>query len=207
MAKIDRLWTQLRTALIGLALSGGAGVAIALTIPVAPTTPAPRAAPVAAAMTAVPVPADPYAVRGVLTLDGPLAHGAYAWDDSNVADGPVFVTIDLKAETLSVFRGGYEIGVAAILFGTDAKPTPLGQHAVRWKKARHVSSLYDAPMPYTLNLTGDGVAIHGSDVDWGAATHGCIGVPVEFARLLFAQVKVGDPVIVTSGKMMALPAA
>ncbi len=40
-------------------------------------------------------------------------------------------------------------------------------------------------MPYMLRLTGDGVAIHDSKVEWGYATHGCIGVPVAFAKALF----------------------
>lgn len=51
-------------------------------------------------------------------------------------------------------------------------------------------------MPYTLQLTNDGVSIHGSTVRWGAATHGCIGVPLEFARRLFNQAKVGDEVTI-----------
>ena len=53
-----------------------------------------------------------------------------------------------------------------------------------------------APMPFTLRLTADGVAIHGSDVRERFATHGCIGVPLEFARRLFEQAHVGDEVFV-----------
>jgi lipoprotein-anchoring transpeptidase ErfK/SrfK len=33
-----------------------------------------------------------------------------------------------------------------------------------------------------------------------AATHGCIGLPKEFAELLFGQVRVGDQVVIWSGK-------
>jgi lipoprotein-anchoring transpeptidase ErfK/SrfK len=61
-----------------------------------------------------------------------------------------------------------------------------------------------------LRLTNDGVSIHGSEVEWAAATHGCIGVPTKFAALLFAQAKLGDRVIITNGKMLLdgqLPAA
>ena len=81
---------------------------------------------------------------------------------------------------------------------------PLGRFPVLEKDADHVSNLYDAPMPYMLRLTGDGVAIHGSTVEWGLATHGCIGVPVEFARLLFGAVGKGDLVIVTKGELLKL---
>jgi lipoprotein-anchoring transpeptidase ErfK/SrfK len=51
-------------------------------------------------------------------------------------------------------------------------------------------------MPFTLNLTEDGVAIHGSDVRRGMATHGCIGLPLEFAELLFREVSKGDEVVI-----------
>jgi lipoprotein-anchoring transpeptidase ErfK/SrfK len=55
-----------------------------------------------------------------------------------------------------------------------------------------------------LRLTNDGVAIHGSDVRFGYATHGCVGVPTAFARKLFEATKIGDRVIVTNGKTMML---
>jgi lipoprotein-anchoring transpeptidase ErfK/SrfK len=54
-------------------------------------------------------------------------------------------------------------------------------------------------MPYTLRLTPDGVSIHGSNVRWGFATHGCVGVPTAFAAKLFDAVKKGDEVLIISG--------
>jgi lipoprotein-anchoring transpeptidase ErfK/SrfK len=143
-------------------------------------------------------------VRRVLQIDEPFVHGFYAWDDEGVPDGPLIITVDLKAESLSVFRGGYEIGAAAILFGADEKPTPTGVFPITQKSKDHVSNLYGSPMPYMLRMTNDGISIHGSEVEWGYATHGCIGVPTAFAKLLFAQVKLGDRVIVTDGKMLQL---
>lgn len=155
------------------------------------------------ALLKAPPPAEPeFVVKRILDLDGPLRHGGYAWDEAGVPAGPVVITIDLAAETLSVFRDGYEIGTAAILFGANEKPTPLGVFAISEKDADHVSNLYDAPMPYMLRLTNDGITIHGSKVEWGAATHGCIGVPVEFAKLLFGQVRLGDRVIISRGKIL-----
>ena len=49
-------------------------------------------------------------------------------------------------------------------------------------------------MPYTLQLTHDGVSIHGSNVRPSVATHGCIGIPLEFAHQLFDAIEVGDTV-------------
>lgn len=152
-------------------------------------------------------PADPrpqelQRVKRVLDI-GPIRFGDYAWDSRGVPAGPLVITVDLAAQTLSVFRGGYEIGATAILYGTDDKPTPLGTFPILMKDAHHVSSLYGAPMPYTLRLTGDGVSVHGTEVARGYATHGCIGVPTAFAKRLFAEAKVGDRVIITRAKTLA----
>jgi lipoprotein-anchoring transpeptidase ErfK/SrfK len=95
-----------------------------------------------------------------------------------------------------VFRGGHEIGSAVILYGTDGKPTPTGSFTILQKDRNHYSRSYDAPMPYMLRLTNDGVAIHGSNVREGRATHGCIGVPLDFARQLFAVASKGDPIVI-----------
>lgn len=178
------------------------------------TAPAPAAAP---ASVADPTPAQKpapsgaqsqaaaFAVKRVLPVKGPFRHGDYVWDDKGVPAGPVVITVDLKAQTLSVFRDGYEIGTAVILYGATDKPSPLGVFPILQKDADHHSSTYyNAPMPYTLRLTADGVAIHGANVVYGDGTHGCIGVPTPFARKLFGVAKLGDPVIITNGKMLKL---
>lgn len=135
-------------------------------------------------------------VRSILNINKPMRFGAYVWDEKGVPDGPVWVRVDLAKQLLSVFRGGHEIGSAVILFGTDGKLTPIGEFAIKQKAADYHSRTYDAPMPYMLRLTDDGVALHGSDVRMGRATHGCIGLPIEFARLLFEQMKLGDTVVI-----------
>lgn len=189
-------------------LAAAALVAVAL---LSARAPASSAAPAARAAVArpVPVPAPSPTPEPTLTikrvLDVPgIAFGDWVWDEEGVPPGRVVMTVDLKAQTISVFRGGYEIGAAAMLYGANDKPTPLGRFPVLEKDADHVSNLYDAPMPYMLRLTMDGVAIHGSKVEWGYATHGCIGVPVPFAKALFGVVKKGDLVIVTKGELLKL---
>jgi lipoprotein-anchoring transpeptidase ErfK/SrfK len=132
----------------------------------------------------------------VLNIDAPMRYGQYVWDDEGVPDGPISVRVDLGAQTISVFRSGHEIGTAVILYGAEEKPTPTGGFNIMQKLKDHRSSLYDADMPYTLRLTGDGISIHGSNVRKGRATHGCVGVPTAFAALLFDEVKTGDKVIV-----------
>ncbi len=144
-----------------------------------------------------------YTIKSVLPIEGPMKMGDHHWDESAApVKGTIVVTVDLAAQVLSVFRDGHEIGAAAVLFGADAKPTPLGVYPITQKDADHVSNIYHAPMPYMLRLTNDGISIHASEVADGYMTHGCIGVPLAFAKKLFAAVKLGDKVIVTRGEAL-----
>ena len=143
-------------------------------------------------------------VKSVLNVRKRMQYGQYIWDENNVPQGPMWVRVDLGRQIISVFRGGHEIGTAVILYGADEKETPIGLFPILAKIEDHKSITYDnAPMPYTLRLTGDGVSIHGSDVRWGRATHGCIGVPLEFAHKLFDEVSKGDQVTIFSEKHAA----
>jgi lipoprotein-anchoring transpeptidase ErfK/SrfK len=50
-----------------------------------------------------------------------------------------------------------------------------------------------------MRLTWDGVAIHGSPMADDKATHGCIGVPHEFGKGLFALTAKGTRVLINNG--------
>ena len=138
-------------------------------------------------------------IRTVLDVRTPMAYGDFRWDDKGVPAGPTWVRVDLRAQLISVFRSGHEIGTAVILYGADGVPTPTGKFPILAKLKDHRSATYDgAPMPYTLRLTADGVSIHGSNVRWGFATHGCVGVPAAFAAKLFDAVNTGDEVLIVN---------
>lgn len=187
-----------------IAIAGGVVVAAAALIGLddSPQATAPK---VAAARPA-PAPEAPlkderFVIKRVLPIKGAIKYGDWHWDEAGVPDGPLVITVDLEARVLSVFRNGYEIAATAVLLGTSEKPTPLGIFPVKWKDADHRSRTYDnAPMPFTMNLTDDGVSIHGTKVENGYASHGCVGVPTPFAQKLFALAKVGDKVYITRGK-------
>lgn len=155
---------------------------------------------------AAPAPVDsPFVVKSILPINEPIRFGKFYWDETRApAAGPLVVTVDLTARVISVFRDGHEIGAAAILKGYGEKPTPTGVFPITQKDADHVSNIYDAPMPHMLRLTNDGVSIHGSKVEKGYATNGCVGVPEEFAARLFAQASLGDKVIITDGRKMSI---
>lgn len=204
-----------------VALAAIAGV---LFLAASPSTPEPasltevqaarHAAPVAAASTA-PAPAipaqpakdEPFVIKRILPIEGAIKYGEWHWDDKDVPQGPIVVTVDLDARVLSVFRGGYEIGASAVLLGTEDKPTPLGVFPITQKDKDHVSSIYTgAPMPYMQRLTDDGITLHGSKVELGYASHGCVGMPEDFAAKLFATTHLGDKVYITRGKQVGIGA-
>lgn len=200
------LWkcmTVLGSAALAAACSGQMPFATDSATASAPARPVVAAADVAASTPVQPpvalASASGFAVAGVLAPDQGVGLGEYIWNDEGVAAGPLTVVVDLQRQILYAYRGGVEIGRSAILYGADDKPTPTGAFPILEKDADHVSNLYGAPMPYMLRLTWDGVAIHGSNVEYGSATNGCVGVPDEFAALLFAQAKLGDRVLVTKG--------
>lgn len=143
----------------------------------------------------------PPRTRSVLATHGKLAYGAWRWDDAGVPAGPVAIRVDLDRQLVSVFRGPDEIGTAVVVYGANGKETPRGALPILGKTRDYHSITYDAPMPYSLWLRDDGVAIHGSNVRTGRATNGCIGVPVEFAAKVFAITGKGDIVnVVGSAK-------
>ena len=138
-------------------------------------------------------------VLAILTPDSPLQEGEYLWEPGRAPTGKLEIVADIARDTLYVYRGGVEIGRTILIYGADEKPTPIGSFPILQKKVHHISNLYNAPMPYMMRLTWGGVALHGSGetVDNRYATHGCIGLPDEFAALLFRAAKLGDRVTVT----------
>lgn len=202
---------------IGAALVGFAGAGAALVLSGEPeSAPAKAIAavaaepqPVAAAPKPAPEPAKPpvderFVIKRILPIEGPIRYGEWHWDEAGVAPGPLVITVDLEARVLSVFRGGYEIGATAVLLGTQEKPTPTGVFPITQKRKDHVSNIYDAPMPYMQRLTNDGISIHATKVENGYASHGCIGVPMEFAQKLFGETVLGDKVYITRGKRIGM---
>ena len=177
--------------------------------------PSPAAAATSALPSAAPLPTTAPAatntglvIKRVLPIDGPIRYGDWHWDEAGVPAGPLVITVDLDARVLSVFRDGYEIAATAVLLGTQETPTPTGLFPITEKDADHHSTIYEAaPMPYMMRLTNDGVSIHGTTVQNGYASHGCVGVPTPFAKKLFGITKLGTPVYITRGKMVGVGAS
>jgi hypothetical protein len=127
-----------------------------------------------------------------------LAPGQFTWQPDAARDGAVEIVVSLPLQRLYVYRGGTLIGVSTVSSGRDGYATPVGSFNILQKNRVHHSNLYsDAPMPFMQRLTWDGVAIHGGELPGYPASHGCIRVPMAFARHLFAATEPGVMVYVT----------
>lgn len=150
---------------------------------------------------------ESFVIKSILPIEGPMKYGEWHWNtDAAPETGKLVVTVDLEARTVSVFRNGYEIGAAVAMLGTEMHPTPTGKFPILTKERHNVSEKYgNAPMPWTLRLTWDGIAIHGgSEVENGYASHGCIAVPDQFVSRLFDIAEKGDTVIITNGERIGV---
>ena len=77
--------------------------------------------------------------------------------------------------------------------------TRAGWFSVYMRNKDHHSREYDVPMPFALFFSG-GQAIHASTALrrlGSPASHGCVRLPRRYAQTLFAESKIGRPVIVT----------
>jgi ankyrin repeat protein len=74
--------------------------------------------------------------------------------------------------------------------------TPAGEYVITDKKRKWRSTLYDVDMPYFMRLSGSEIGLHQGNVPPYPASHGCIRLPAEAARTLFARMKLGDLVTI-----------
>jgi hypothetical protein len=127
-----------------------------------------------------------------------LKPGQYLWVPTIAPIGPVLAVISLSAQRGYVYRNGVLIGVTTISTGKPGHETPTGVFTILQKQVHHKSNLYDsAPMPYMERLTWSGVAMHAGNLPGFPASHGCIRMPIAFAKLLYSTTERGMTVVIT----------
>jgi hypothetical protein len=130
-----------------------------------------------------------------------LKPGEFMWHPEIAPDGPIVMIISLPEQLAYVYRNGVVIGFTTVSTGKEGYETPTGVFTILQKNADHYSNIYDsAPMPYMQRLTWSGVALHAGRLPGYPASHGCVRMPYEFARLLFAESSTGLTVVVSDEK-------
>jgi len=154
-------------------------------------------APPVAARVPAPVPLPAPAVQpAAFGMDAAsLEPGTFVWRPERSAAGPVEMVVSIPLQRAYVYRGGVLIGVTTVSTGRPGHATPTGSFPILEKRREHYSNLYNnAPMPFMQRLTWDGIALHAGQIPGRPASHGCVRLPLEFARQLFAVTRVGAQV-------------
>jgi hypothetical protein len=129
-----------------------------------------------------------------------LSPGQFVWEP-HASTGPVFLVIDLTKQLVLLYRGGVPIAASTISSGSKGRETPIGLFTILQKEVVHRSRTYDdAPMPYMQRLTSKGVAMHAGNLPGYPASHGCIRLPKDFAKLLYGVTDLGTPVMITDAE-------
>ena len=159
-----------------------------------------------AASTPVPIVAEPAfvppapAVAGddLVAAAAALEPGEFVWHPERASTGAVEIVVSIPLQRAFVYRGGTLIGATTVSTGRPGHPTPTGRFPIMEKRSRHFSNLYNnAPMPFMQRLTMDGIALHAGEIPGRPASHGCVRLPLDFARILFGATAVGTTVHIT----------
>ncbi len=125
-----------------------------------------------------------------------LKPGEFIWKPERSPGGPVVIIVSIPIQRAYVYRNGLEIGVTTISTGEPGHSTPRGVFTILEKEVEHTSSIYGEQMPYKERLTWGGIALHAGDLPGYPASHGCVRLPLEFAKLLYGVTEVGTTVII-----------
>lgn len=136
--------------------------------------------------------------RTVIEKAPTLRNGEFVWAPEIAPKGPTLLIVNLDTQRAVLFRNGVAIAATTLSTGRPGYETPTGVFTILQKHVVHYSSKYDnAPMPYMQRLTWKGVALHAGYLPGRPASHGCIRLPKEFARLLYGATTLGMTVVVT----------
>jgi L,D-transpeptidase catalytic domain len=111
---------------------------------------------------------------------------------------PLLAVIGLDTQRVTIYdSAGRLIQRSPVSTGQTGYETPAGIFSVVQKKEDHNSNLYeDGNMPFMQRITWTGIAMHGGVLPGHPASHGCVRLPVDFARRLFDLTDVGMRVII-----------
>jgi lipoprotein-anchoring transpeptidase ErfK/SrfK len=159
----------------------------------APDSPPPVSAPVPK-----PAPAKPAAPapKKKASIDA-LKPGQYVWEQRAYQAKDLRIIAVLDIQRIYVFDGEELVAFSTISSGKKGHATPTGVFSILQKNVDHKSNIYsNAPMPFMQRLTWDGIALHAGHIPGYAASHGCLRLPLAFAKSLYQITKMDQKVVV-----------
>jgi hypothetical protein len=124
-----------------------------------------------------------------------LKPGEFFWQPHLAPTGNVELVVSIPLQRAFIYRDRVLIGVTTVSTGKPGHKTPVGSFDILQKRRQHFSNLYNnAPMPFMQRLTWDGIALHAGEIPGRPASHGCVRLPLAFAKALFEVTRVGASV-------------
>ncbi len=109
------------------------------------------------------------------------------------------IVVSLADQRLYAYNGQQLVAWSNISSGRVGHETPTGTFVVTEKDPDHHSNIYDnAPMPFFMRLTDNGVGLHAGFLPGYPASHGCVRLPFSMAKELFQHVESGTQVDIVS---------
>jgi ankyrin repeat protein len=106
------------------------------------------------------------------------------------------IEISLASQRAAVFKDGVSIFDTACSTGRSGFCTRSGDYVITDKARNHRSTIYKVDMPYFMRLSCLDFGMHEGVVPHYPASHGCIRLPGDAAKKLFAEIPVGTLVTV-----------
>ncbi|WP_425228886.1 L,D-transpeptidase family protein [Sphingomonas sp.] len=132
----------------------------------------------------------------LLAAASTLTANQFVWNDTDTGEA-VRIVVNIAEQRAYVYRGEALIAATAVSTGRDGLETPSGTFTVLEKAIDHRSNRYNnAAMPFMQRLTWDGVAIHAGANPGFPTSHGCVHVPLAFAKKLYGVTSVGTAVTI-----------
>jgi ankyrin repeat protein len=106
------------------------------------------------------------------------------------------VEISLAKQHAEVIKDGITIFTTKVSTGRTGYTTPVGHYVITDKDRDHRSTIYKCAMPYFMRLNCRDFGMHEGVVQPYPASHGCIRLPGDAAKKLFAEIPVGTVVMI-----------
>jgi len=113
--------------------------------------------------------------------------------------GPLVIAVSINRQQLKIYDANGFFAQSPVSSGMAGHATPMGVFSVIQKQRLHHSNIYsNAPMPYMQRITWSGIALHAGVLPGYPASHGCIRLPLAFAKKLYGITGLGTPVYIGS---------
>ena len=106
------------------------------------------------------------------------------------------IEISLSSQHMALIKDGVPIMNSVCSTGREGYGTKRGYFVITDKERNHRSTIYHVDMPYFMRLSCLDFGMHEGVVPNYPASHGCIRLPGDTARKLFAEIPIGTVVAV-----------